>query len=113
MDVYAYIIDSNIFKIYIKNNANRDIILQKRNRLGHITEYDIDSFFIVNASEYKLTARPIKYPDIKKLLGTILGIILPIFRNITEYQLPNEITVYGTPEIIEKLYFIVKAYFLL
>ena len=26
LDVYAYIIDSNIFKIYIKNNTNRDII---------------------------------------------------------------------------------------
>ena len=26
LDVYAYIIDSNIFKIYIKNNINRDII---------------------------------------------------------------------------------------
>ena len=26
LDVYAYIIDLNIFEIYIKNNANRDII---------------------------------------------------------------------------------------
>ena len=26
LDIYAYIINSNIFEIYIKNNTNRDII---------------------------------------------------------------------------------------
>ena len=85
LDVYAYIIDLNISEIYIKNNTNRDIILQKRSRLEYITEYDINNFFIVDASEYKLAVRPAKYFDIKKLLETILEIILPIFRNITEY----------------------------
>ena len=85
MDVHANIIDSNISKIYIKNNANRDIILQKRNRLGYITEYDIDNFFAIDVSEYKLAAKSIKYPDIKKLLGTILEIILLILRNTIEY----------------------------
>ena len=46
--VYTYIVDYNISEVFIRNDTNYKITLQRRTKLGNITKYNAAGVFVVN-----------------------------------------------------------------
>ena len=46
--VYIYIVNHNMFKVFMKNNINRVIKLPRRVKLNIIINYKIVNYYVIN-----------------------------------------------------------------
>lgn len=56
--VYAYIVDHEVSKIFVRNDSNKPITLPRKQKLGRITNYDVSSYcYAVQSNNHILTAK--------------------------------------------------------
>ena len=58
--IYAYIVDHNMLKIFVKNDINYVISLSRKVKLRVIINYEITKCYIINFFEYNLAAKTLK-----------------------------------------------------
>ena len=61
LSVYIYIVNHNIFKIFMRNNINRIITLPHKVKLNIIINYKIVNYYVINFSQYDLIIKTLKY----------------------------------------------------
>lgn len=55
-DVYAHIVNAQLFFIQVRNNINRSVVVQRHVRLDIIVEYDEEDCFLIDLIENHLIA---------------------------------------------------------
>ena len=58
--VYAYIINRNISKIFVRNDTDRSITLIRKVKLEVLSNYKATEYFIVDLANYNLAIRASK-----------------------------------------------------
>lgn len=65
LSVYAHIVDHNVSKIFVRNDSDKPIALQRKQKLGHITDYDASAYcYSVQPENHDLAAKaPKRQPE--------------------------------------------------
>ena len=60
LSVYAHVINYTIFKVFVRNNFNRPVILSKNQKLGKVTNYDDIECYFIAPKNRSLTVKSLK-----------------------------------------------------
>lgn len=61
LSVYAYIVNHNVSKIFVRNNSNKPITLPRKQKLSHITNYNASAYcYSVQSKNHDLTIKALK-----------------------------------------------------
>ena len=57
LSTYAYIVDYILTEVFIRNNTDKAVTLQRRLKLGNITELDTTEYYTVSSDNYNLAIK--------------------------------------------------------
>ena len=60
LSVYAYIVNRNISKVFVRNDIDRSIILARKVKLDVLSNYKIAKYFVIDLFNYNLAIRASK-----------------------------------------------------
>lgn len=101
LSIYAYIVDYNMLKIFIKNNIDYIMSLSRKVKLKIIINYEIIKCYVINSFKHNLIMKTlkrlfnwIKLKLYKFIIIIIIFIVIMIFIIIKEMHI-TKITLYN------------------
>ena len=116
LSTYAHVVDHTLTEVFVRNDTDRPITLQRRSKLGNITELDTTECYSISSSNHELAAKaPKRLPrrfDIRNVMATDAAFATAIGNadSATETVHQTGVTIHGSPSAASSIAAVVESF---